>query len=194
MIVSSQMLINQLKLYSDPYGKIRRMCQAGKLYPLTKGLYETSGNRSGYLLAPVLYGPSYLSFQYALSRHGLIPEAVHEYTSATCQKGRKKHFSNHFGDYFYRDVPAQAFPYETYFVEEDGYIYSLASPEKALCDTIYALPRIKNQKEIQQVLFENLRIDPDEFSRLDKKIIADLSEKYYSQNVRLLEKYMRRES
>ena len=72
MIVSSQMLLNQLKLYSDPYGKIRRMCQAGKLYPLTKGLYETSGNISGYLLAPVLYGPSYLSFQYALSRHGLI--------------------------------------------------------------------------------------------------------------------------
>ena len=35
---------------------------------------------------------SYLSFEYALGRHGLIPEAVHTYTSATCGK-RKTHDS-----------------------------------------------------------------------------------------------------
>ena len=44
--------------------------------------YETDRNVPAYLLAGSIYGPSYISFEYALSRYGLIPEAVYAVTCA----------------------------------------------------------------------------------------------------------------
>ncbi|MEE3422193.1 MAG: hypothetical protein VZR11_05755 [Succinimonas sp.] len=76
MIVSTAMLMDQLSRYSDPAGKILRMKRCGELYPLTRGIYETNGNAPGYCLAGAIFWPSYLSFEYALSFYGLIPEAV----------------------------------------------------------------------------------------------------------------------
>ena len=43
-----------------------------------------------YYLADSIYGPSYLSFEFALEYHSLIPKAVHQFTSATFEKNRKK--------------------------------------------------------------------------------------------------------
>lgn len=194
MIITSEMLVEKFNMYADPYGKIRRMCGAGKLFPLTKGLYETEKNISGYLLASALYGPSYLSFQYALARYGFIPEAVKEYTSATCLKGKKKYFDNAFGSYSYRDVPVDVFAFEIKLIEEDGYAYFIATPEKALCDLLYSLPVIKNQKELKQLLFDNLRIDEDLFSTLNNAIVFDLNDMYHSRNVSLLTKFLKRKN
>lgn len=192
MIKTTAMLLEDLSDYQDPFGKIKRLCREQKLFPVSKGIYETNSSLSGYLFAPVIYGPSYLSFSYALSRFGLIPEAVHEYTSATCCKGRKKNFSNHFGDYSYRDIPAEAYPFATRLVEENGYVYSIATPEKALCDKLYELSPVKNLKELKVLLFDDMRIDPSEFDKLDLNIVEELSEKYHSNNVRLLAKLVRR--
>ena len=41
-------------------------------------------------LANVLYAPSYVSFDYALSYYGMIPERVHEITSATMRISEKR--------------------------------------------------------------------------------------------------------
>lgn len=194
MIKTTSMLLEELANYRDPFGKIKRLCRDQKLFPITKGIYETDSSVSGYLFAPVIYGPSYLSFNYALAHYGLIPEAVHEYTSATCNKGKKKIYHNGFGDYSYRDIPAEAFPYETRIIKENGYVYSIATPEKALCDMIYGLSPVKNLTELQELLFENMRLDQSEFEKLDKDAITDLSEKYHSNNVRFLTKYIRRQS
>lgn len=57
---------------------------------LKKNLYETGSTVSGYLEAAAICTPSYLSFDYALSCHGLIPEGAKIYTSATCRKRKKK--------------------------------------------------------------------------------------------------------
>lgn len=192
MIITSEMLVEKYNMYADPYGKIRRMCKAGELFPLTKGLYETEKNTSGYLLASALYGPSYLSFHYALARYGFIPESVKEYTSATCLKGKKKYFDNAFGSYSYRDVPADVFAFEVKLIEENCYAYFMATPEKALCDLLYSLPTIKNQQELKQLLFDNLRIDEDEFSKLNNDVILNLSHLYHSKNVTLLAKIVKR--
>lgn len=192
MIKTSAMLLEDLSDYQDPFGKIKRLCREQKLFPVSRGIYETNASLSGCLFAPVIYGPSYLSFSYALSRYGLIPEAVHEYTSATCCKGKKKNFSNHFGDYFYRDIPAQAYPFATRLVEENGYVYAIATPEKALCDKLYELSPVMNLKELEALLFDDMRIDSSEFDKLEPNMIKELSEKYHSNNVRLLAKLMRR--
>ena len=193
MILTTQMLITKLSGYHDPFGKIRRLCKEGKLYQITKGLYETERDTDGKLLSCVIYGPSYLSFSYALSHYGLIPERVYEYTCATCGKGKKKHYHNFFGDYSYRDIPISAFPFETKLIEENGYAYVIATPEKALCDRLYELPPINNQSQLKALLFEDLRIDNDEFLKLNSETIENLSKLYHNKNVKLLSSYLRRQ-
>ena len=192
MLYTTQMLLEKYHDYQDPFGKIKRLCSEGKLYPVTKGLYETDGNLDGELMSAAIYGPSYLSFNYALAYYELIPEGVREYTSATCGKGKKKRYHNCFGEYSYRDVPVEVFPYETRLIEENGYVYYIATPEKALCDKLYELPALKNLKELRELLFENLRIDEEELSGLDFHTIGELSMLYHSNNVRFLSSYLRR--
>ena len=97
MIKTTPMLLNELNHYARPDSKLGRMVKDGKLFPITRGLYETDHSVPGYLLAGCKYGPSYLSFQFALSYYGWIPEAVYQFTSETFEKKRRKHFDTHFG-------------------------------------------------------------------------------------------------
>ena len=111
MILSTNIILDRLKDYANPYGKMGRLVKEGKLIPLTKGLYEDNLNASGVYLANAIYGPSYISFNYALSYYGLIPGAVYDFTSATTEKKKKKSFTNRFGTFTYRDVPVEIYPY-----------------------------------------------------------------------------------
>ena len=192
MVKTSRMLQEELSQYTDSFGKIKRLVDEGKLVLLKKGIYDTDSSRPGYLFSPVIYGPSYLSFDYALSRYGLIPEAVHEYTAATFNKGKRKMYHNAFGDYSYRDVPKAAYPFEVQLFADGDYAYMMATPEKALCDKLYTLPPVASVKEMKQLLFENLRIDEYEFSKLNAETIEHLSELYKSNNVHYLAKTMER--
>jgi len=192
MIKTTAMLLDELASYHDPFGKIKRLLADGQIHQVTRAIYETDGTLPGYLMAPVIYGPSYISFEYALSRYGLIPERVVEYTCATFGKGKKKRYHNHFGDYSYRDVPKAAYPYETILLSEGDYAYFIATPEKALCDKLYSLHPVKNQKELTELLFADLRIDEDELSKLNLETIEGLSELYKSSNVKLLAKFLKR--
>lgn len=188
MIKTYQMLLEELSEYKAPVQKLLRMIQSGHYMKLTKGLYETNVHTPGYLLANAIYGPSYLSFEFALSYHGLIPEAVVQYTSATFKKRKTKTFSNYFGVFSYRDIPADVFPYEIIIKEEQGYTYQIASAEKALCDQLYTLKPVKNKKELNALLFKDLRIDEDEFQNLNVNIIMKLCEYYPSTNLKILKK------
>ena len=192
MIYSLEMLRQKYSDYVNPDDKIYRLVKSDKLFPISKGLYEDDRSTSGQYLASSIYGPSYLSFDYALSYYGLIPEATFVYTSATFEKKKKKIYTNMFGTFTYADVPANIFPLGIKLVESDGYIMYIASPEKALCDKLYSLPPVKNQKELRTLLFDNLRIDADAFTQLDAADIISLSEQYKSNNVRALAKLIRR--
>ena len=192
MIVSTSMLMDQFSKYADPAGKISRMKRCGELFSLTRGIYETSGNVPGYCLAGVIFGPSYLSFDYALSVYGLIPEAVYTFTSATFDKKKAKELENHFGRFTYRDVAPEAYPFGIVIKEENGYLYRIATPEKALCDKLYTMPPVTSQREIERMLFEDLRIDGAEFEKLDADGILQIGNRYHSNNVKYLMKYLRR--
>ena len=156
MIKTTAMLLQELADYANPAAKIRRMAQSGQLVPIIKGLYETDGTIPGHYLSGVIYGPSYLSFEFALSWHDLIPEAVYAFTSATCGKGRRKQYDTAFGTFVYRDVPIAAFPYGTTLHEENGYSFMLASPEKAICDLLYTRSPCGSRKELRQLLWDDL--------------------------------------
>ena len=179
-------LLDSLSKYANPDMKIKRMVQEGSLFRLRRGLYATTRNISSYLLAGVIYGPSYISFETALSRYGLIPERVYACTSATFKKNRSKTYKNDFGVFEYRDIPAAAYPLGVRLAEENGIFYAIASPEKAICDMLYIQPPVYSKKALEDLLFENLRIDEEIFGRLNYQDMQYLVPRYRRRNLKLL--------
>ena len=193
MLKTHLVLMDELKNYASPAKKIERMVKSGALTRVVRGLYETDLHTPGHLLAASIYGPSYLSFEYALAHHGLIPEAVHQYTSASFDKKRAKQFETPFGVFSYRDIPEEAFPYGVQPLIENGYSYRLATPEKALCDELYKLSPCANRAELEQLLFENLRIDRQAFLGLDFTEMEQLASLYQTKNHKLLRSWIKKE-
>ena len=194
MILTNNMIKENLKEYSNKNSKICREIKKGNLIKIRNGLYETDPQVDGYLLAGCIYGPSYLSFDFALFYYGLIPEKVTTYTSATFNKKKKKIYINYFGTYLYRDIPEKVYHLGIKLIKTDAYSYQIATPEKALCDKLYTLSPVKNFKELENLLFNDLRIDLDEFNKLNLKEIEEISNFYHSTNVNLLYRYMRRKN
>ena len=193
MIHSFDDLLIKFQDYTDIKGKIRREVQAGRLIPVARGMYETDNTISGKYLAGRIYGPSYLSFDFALYAYSLIPEAVYNtYTSATFDKRKTKKYQNQFGVFTYRDIPTEAYPRGVLIVEENGYSYQIATPEKALCDKLYTISPVSNLTELKELLFDDLRIDEDEFEKLDHNTLETLAPLYHSTNLNLLAKLIRR--
>ena len=192
MIITNNIAKSNLIEYSNKNNKISRDIRDGKLHKIINGLYETDSNTPGYLLAGSIYGPSYISFEFALSYYGLIPERVSTITCATCDKKKKKEYNTDFGTFTYRDVPVLAYPEEIILKEENNYSYQIATPEKALCDKLYTLVPLNNYANLENMLFIDLRIDEEEFNKLNVDKIERLSELYHSTNIDLLARYMRR--
>ena len=192
MVFSNDIAKNNYDEYLNKETKLSRDTRDGKIFRIINGLYETDPNTPGYLLASSIYGPSYISFEYALSYYGLIPERVTTITCATFDKKKKKEYNTDFGVFTYRDVPASVYPEEIILKEENNYSYQIATPEKALCDKLYTLSPLFNYSNLENMLFNDLRIDQEVFCKLDVDIICKLSELYHSTNVELLAKYMRR--
>ena len=192
MIITSSMQKSLYSGYSNKNMKLSRDIKNGNLIKIKNGLYETNPNIPAYYLSGVIYGPSYISFDFALSYYGLIPERVETVTCATFNKKKKKIYKTPFGKLIYRDVPSNIYPYGINLVEENGYSYQIAIKEKALCDKLYTLSPVNNIDEMNTLLFNDLRIDEEEFWKMNINIIKELSELYHSTNVLFLYKYMRR--
>lgn len=102
---------------------------------LRNGLYATKLDPPGEMeTANRLYGPSYISFEFALSRYRIIPESVYSVTSATVKTTRE--FTVHGKIYEYNRIKSEA--YRGYKAEKQGGATVLvAEPEKALADYLY---------------------------------------------------------
>ena len=86
MIYDSQALKVKYANYSNINQKISLEEKRGNIIRIKRGLYTDNLLTDAPIIANVCYGPSYLSFEYALSYYGLIPEYVSSYTSATFSK------------------------------------------------------------------------------------------------------------
>lgn len=136
----------------------------GNILKYKRGLYTLSssiraGRVSKFEISNALYGPSYISFESALSHHGLIPEAVYEVTSA-CFLKNKKVFENDFGLFSFRHSPVKPF-----FLEVEKSNVFIAKPLRALFDLVYS-----NRKEYKSIsdIELDLRIDLVELFELIK--------------------------
>lgn len=102
---------------------------------LRNGLYALRADfpKEG-AIANRLYMPSYLSFEYALSRYGIIPETVYTITSATTKITREFNVANKL--YTYSQIKKEGFRgYQSQ--KTDGGSVFIAEPEKALADYLY---------------------------------------------------------
>jgi len=85
-------------------------------------------------IANQLYSPSYISREFALSYHRIIPETVYEITCITTRDTRK--FERLGKVYSYRHLMPKAFT--GYTVEKRrGFTFRIADPEKAFVDVLY---------------------------------------------------------
>ncbi len=190
MIRDSVEILNSLTNYANPDMKLKRMVEDKTLYRLRRGMYATDKNIAPYLLAGAIYGPSYVSFETALSLHGLIPERVFGCTSATYDKNRSKVFRNEIGTFYYRDVPKAIYYVGVKWQQENGMGYALATPEKAICDMLYIQKPVFSKKALKELLFDDLRINEEDLRNLDATDIVTLAPYYKKRNLLFLSKIM----
>lgn len=162
--------------YESPNMHISLLEKKGVLIRLKRGLYVVSPEITGKelsdgLIANHLYGPSYVSFLWALRWYGLIPERVYTVTSVTTRHTRE--FDNPLGRFTYRGVSKDYFPIGIKMQEEAGINYLLATPEKALCDMLMIEKHVPDQSVASLVVFfeEDMRIEVDDIRQMDIRII-----------------------
>lgn len=193
-----QSLLDGLREYNRPRDKITALLQRRAIFRVKKGIYvfgEKYSRRlfSREILANMIYGPSYVSLDYALHYHGLIPERVEAVTSVTCGRGRR--FSTPVGLFIYRVVPMRAYQIGIDQIEiEGGRSFLIATPEKALADKIHddRGTGIRTQAEMRGYLLNNLRIDPERLGKLDTETIAIIADRCRSRKIRLLSNFVHR--
>ena len=158
------------------HNKVSALEKKGDLIRLKQGLFALHPNLTGQLLstelvANYIYGPSYISLQYALRFYGLIPERVYTVTSMTTRHSRV--FYNSLGRFEYVHVDEKAFPIGVRAVTMDNATFLIASPEKALCDLIANISHLnlRYRKEILVWLEEDVRFDMDELFHFDTNIL-----------------------
>ena len=139
------------------------------------------------ILANTIYGPSYLSLQYALAHYGLIPEGVTEVTSVSLTRGKR--FETPVGRFSYHAVPERAFGIGVdQLAMEKGASCLMATREKALADTLYLTRalRLTSAREMRIYLTDSLRMDEDALAELDGEALGAIAERYDSGRVSLL--------
>jgi hypothetical protein len=135
----------------------------------------------------MIYGPSYVSLDYALHYYALIPERVEAVTSVTC--GRSRRFSTPVGLFVYRMIPMEAYQIGMDRVElEGGRSFLMATPEKALADKLRDERGngIRTRRDMRSYLLDHLRIDPEGLSKLDPHRLAAIASRYHSRRIAML--------
>ena len=176
-IFTSAELNDLLAEYRNKAAKISLLLSRQEIVPLRRGLYTfhpslRRGPLSSEALANRIYGPSYVSEDFALAHYGLIPETPQAVTSITMKRSRS--FTNPCGIFHYRYCQSQAYPLGLCLAGEGEARHLIAMPLKALFDK--ALYDTRWDGECPEAyLTEDLRIDLDEPSWLDRELLSELA-------------------
>lgn len=164
---------------------LKRAVHAGEISRIRRGLFcldrrflATPPNPLS--LAQMVYGPSYLSSETALSWHRWIPEAV--YSVVSTGLGRSREFVTPLGTYVYQRVPQQSLMSGVERIAENTphVAYFMARPLKALADYVYTHDCDWRSAD---PLRGSLRIEDDALSRLTSEDFEELEGQYRSGRV-----------
>jgi len=187
-------LMEHLKGYKKPRDKVTQLLRSGDLVRVKKGIYVFGPKYRNHpvcleVLANQIYGPSYISLEYALSYYGMIPERVETITSITSQK--TKSFHTPFGLFSYKHINPDKYSVGVESVQlDDQHFCLIASQEKALADRIASQKNIKDLEGVGVYLIKNLRIDVNLLKRLDYDRLDRIAKKYNNAKVTLLAKWI----
>lgn len=162
--------------------EISRWKESGRLYGLKRGLYELTYPRDFNIpdmyVANVLYSPSYISLETALSHYSIIPEVSMAVTSITTKPTRR--FRNKHGLFVYHTVNPLAFG-GYYILKSGGFDVHIAEPEKALVDFLYFKKYHDKKFDLAQERLDKRltsRFNKKKLSRYAKAFNLDLKELY----------------
>ncbi len=167
------------------YGLVKRALAKGEIIDIRRGLYclapqYQKKSMNLFAVAQLVYGPSYISMETALSWHGWIPEAVQAVTSASFKKA--KEFRTPLGLFSYVRVPQKVFYTEVQRrTDAAGNVFLMASPLKALADYVYV--RKKDWTGIEPVA-GSLRVEPEAWEQITPSALDALAGGYTSARVR----------
>lgn len=196
-VLDYQQVMSCLKDYAKPRDRISRLISEGSLIRVRKGLY-VFGDRyrrapiCREVLANLIYGPSYVSLDYALSHYGMIPERVENVTSITT--GENRRFSTPLGVFTYRLLPPRRYAPGIQWAGQNEVHYLMASPEKALVDKVWDDKRFKatSVKQCDAYLIEDLRLDGNYLATLEPVRLATVVKAFASRKINLLAKCLSR--
>lgn len=191
-------LLSALKGYARPRDRITALLRQGEIVRVKKGIYVFGeGSRlrpfSPEVLANWLFGPSCVSLDSALWRHGLVPERPEAVTSVTC--GRPRRFATPVGLFVYRPLPLRAYRIGIdQALSEGGRPFLIATPEKALADKVHDAwgTTLLSLYEMESYLTERLGIPPERLARLDVAKLTEIRWGFSSAKVHLLYRVVRR--
>jgi hypothetical protein len=198
--ITYRSLKSYFSTYAYPSRKIQDLEAQKVITRISKGFYAISARVSGRdlqkgIVANLLYGPSYISLEYALAEYGLIPERVYSCTSVTSQKN--KMFNTAFGDFSYKHLSKELFSLGTQIKKtSDGRSYLIATPEKALLDhmILYRSEKeISSVEDIETYLHDDMRMDLNNLiENISHDFLEELRPFYYRRRrARLLIDYLR---
>lgn len=189
--IDAQTLLRLLGDYKKPREAILRMVKNEELIRLKNGVYLICekiryGNQTIIpyeQLANFLYGPSYVSMEWALSFYGMIPERVHTVTSMTL--GRNKEFHTPIGDFSYFTLAEKCFSVGVMQKKSSEFLggFLIASPEKALADVVFKTCKRLDKNQLKEELIESKRMDPKCFQDLNKELLGEIANSYHAKSV-----------
>ncbi len=173
------LVMDCLKTYKNPRLKINHLLKIKALIRVKKGIYIFGQNfaRRPYskeVLANMLYGPSYVSLEWACQYYRLIPEAVNTVTNITTQRSRE--FNTPIGLFTYNHLPMQIYPIGITLIKFSEHSQALvATKEKALTDLlVLRRGRFSSKKHFCETLFEDLRIEEDDIETLNLELLREI--------------------
>lgn len=163
---------------------LKRAVASGEVWRVHRRLYCLADKYRRSKINPLelaqrIHGPSYVSLETALSRHGWIPEGVQAITSVAW--GRSRTFDTPVGRFTFTRVPQRNFLAGVRrVVEDDGDAYFMATPLKALADLISA-QRLDWRSGAP--VMESLRVEPESLAELTRDAFDEVEAAYASSRV-----------
>ena len=197
--IDYQFLLSALSNYSRPRDKISKWLASGELIRIKKGLYVFGKNiamtpYSVEVLANLIYGPSAISLNYALSYYGLIPERVTTVTSITSK--RNKLFSTPILTFTYKYLSPTKYPISIELASGlNQNHFLIASKEKALCDYIHLIDKkidLTSIEDMHSYLLQDLRIDETGLRSFAIGKLSDICRVYQDKRIDLLVKFIKK--
>ena len=190
-----QALVAALSGYSKPRDKITKLLATGWIIRIKKGLYcfgEALRKEpvSREQVANLTCGPSYVSTEYALGYHGLIPERVEVVTSVTTRRSRR--FTTPLGVFTYSTLRESRYAVGAMLESAGKASFLIATPEKALADKVWTDKRFSgsNTGELASYLLDDLRVDEKDLSLLSTSRLEVVRQAYRSSKIDRLVRYL----